>query len=111
MLVEYWPTTWTGPLGPIWDMVHSQNEELEILNTKYKKAIASQKHDDYYHTIRYDTDQIVKIATGIEQTARHHWCDIFTGYARSATGILHLTLHLMIIVLLFCIVLYLFVFY
>lgn len=106
MLVEYWPTTWPAPLGPIWDMVHSQTEELEILTTNCKKAIAYQKHMAI--AIRYDTDRIVKIATGIEQTARHHWYDIFMGYAPSATGILHLVLNLMIIVLLFCI---LFVFY
>jgi len=43
MLVEYWPATWRAPLGPIWDMVHSQTKELEILITKYKKAIMYQK--------------------------------------------------------------------
>lgn len=85
MLVEYWLTTCTRPLRPMWDMVHSQNEEEEVLVTKYKKAIAYQKQMTL--AIRYDTDQIDKIATGIGQTAAHHCYDVFTGYAPSATGI------------------------
>lgn len=82
-------------------MVHSQTEELEVLITKYKKAIAYQRQMTL--AIRCDTDQTDKIATGIGQTATHRWYDIFMDYALSATGILHLTLHLMVTVLLFCI--------
>lgn len=71
MLLEgYWPTTWTRPLGPIWNMIHSHTEELEILITKYKKVIAYQNQVTI--ATRYDTDQIVKTATGFEQTSRHH---------------------------------------
>lgn len=43
MLLEYYLTTWTVPLGTLWDMVHSQTEELKILINKYKKTIAYQK--------------------------------------------------------------------
>lgn len=42
LLLEYYLTTWTGPLGTLWDMVHSQTEELKNL-IKYNKTIAYQK--------------------------------------------------------------------
>lgn len=42
LLMEYYFTTWTGPIGTLWDMVHSQTEEMKIL-TKYKKTISYQK--------------------------------------------------------------------
>ena len=50
--------------------------------------------------IKHDAGWVVRTATEIEQTAGCHWCDIFMGYAPSATGISHLMLHPMIIVLL-----------
>ena len=39
MLAEFWPTTWSVPLGPIWDTVYSQIEELETLITSMKKLL------------------------------------------------------------------------
>lgn len=55
--------------------------------------------------IKHDTDQIVRIATEIEQTAGRHWYGVFMRYVPSANGISHLMLHPMTIVLLCCILL------
>jgi len=51
--------------------VYSQTEELETLISGYEKAIICQKQ--VTTAIKHDTGQIVRIATEIEQTARHHW--------------------------------------
>lgn len=91
------------PLGPIWDTVSSQTEELESLITSYEKAITYENQVTI--AIKRDIGQIVRIATEIEQTAGHHWYNTFMGYVPSATGILHLMLHPMLIVLLCCILL------
>lgn len=53
--------------------------------------------------IKHDVGWIVRIATEIEQSAGHHWYDVFMGHAPSANGILCLVLHPMTIVLLCCI--------
>ena len=98
MLVELWPTTWSVPLGPIWDTVSSQIEELEFLIASYEEAITYQKQVTI--AIKHDTGRIVRIATEVQQTAGYHWHGIFMGYTLPATGILHLMLHPMIIVLL-----------
>jgi len=98
VLAEFWTTTWSVPLGPIWDTVYSQTEELETLITRYEKAIGYQNQVTI--TMKYDTGRIFRITTEFEQTAGRHWCDIFMGYALSAIGISHLMLQPMIIVLL-----------
>ena len=92
-----------GPLGPIWDAVCSQIEELETLITKYEKAIICLIQ--VIIAIKHDTGRVVRIATEIEQTAGHHWYDVFMRCAPSANGIWQLMLHPMIIVLLCCILL------
>lgn len=56
-------------------------------------------------TIKHDTGWIVRIVTEIEQTAEHHWYDVFMRYVPSANGILNLMLQPMIIVLSCCILL------
>lgn len=83
--------------------MYSQTGELQTLITKYEKVIICEKQVTI--AIKHDTGRIVRIATEIEQTAGHHWYDVFMRIAPSANGILHLMLHPMIIVLLCCILL------
>lgn len=102
VLVSDWPTTLT-PL----DTVCSQTDEQKTLITKYEMAIICPKQ--VTTAIKHDTGCIVRIATEIEQTSEHHWYGVFMRYAPSANGILHLTLHPMIVVLLCSILLVLLV--
>lgn len=102
LLLEYYLTTWTGPLGTLWDMVHSQTEELKILINKYKKTISYQKQMTV--SVRHDTDQTVKTVPGMGKTAKYHWYEIFMDCTPPATGTLHLRLKLRITVIFFCIV-------
>lgn len=55
--------------------LYSQNEELETLITKHEKAIICQKQVAI--AIKHDAGWIVRIVTEIEQTAGHHWYDVF----------------------------------